>query len=100
MHALIAFGVDTELIYGDQRVNAIGWLCWNRPCRGQRLLYTEGERVRGHRGIGVQGHEGQFLSMLAQSRVKSTFQLKVDGQEFTVQDLVESEMLGCRAALS
>ncbi len=97
MHALIAFGVDTQVTYGEQRVNAIGWLCWNRPCRGQQLLYLDGDRVMGYRGIGLQGHEGQFLSMLAQSRVKSTYQLKVEDREFTVQDLVKSEMLGCRA---
>src|SRR5262245_31734357 len=27
MHAMIAYGVDSELITGDKRVNAIGYLC-------------------------------------------------------------------------
>jgi len=32
MHAMIAYGVDTELIAGDKRVNAIGYLCYNGVC--------------------------------------------------------------------
>jgi hypothetical protein len=38
MHAMIAYGVDTELIAGDKRVNAIGYLCYNGVCNGQQLL--------------------------------------------------------------
>jgi hypothetical protein len=95
MHALIAYGVDTEIYAGNQKVNAIGWLCWNRPCRGQRLLGTINGQLMAHQGPGVQGHHGQFLCMLAQSRVAKDFGLKVDGNDFTVADLVEYEKQGC-----
>ena len=40
MHAMIAYGVDSELITGDKRVNAIGYLCYNGVCNGQQLFYT------------------------------------------------------------
>ncbi|MEQ8788091.1 MAG: hypothetical protein RIC55_17415 [Pirellulaceae bacterium] len=95
MHALIAYGVDTDILAGGQKVNAIGWLCWNRPCNGQKLLGTSNGRLLAHQGPGVQGHHGQFLAMLAQSRVADEYMLKVDGKEFTVADLIEYEKQGC-----
>ena len=96
MHTLIAFGVDTEIYVQDRKVNAIGWLCWNQPCRGMRLFYTSNGKLRTKLGPGVQGHAGQFLAMLAQSRVPRDFSIKVNGHEFTVQDLVELEKQTCR----
>ncbi len=96
MHALIAYGVDTQVWAGDRSVNAIGWLCWNGPCRGQQLLYTENGRLQAHQGPGVQGHDGQFLAMLAQSKVKLDFPMRADGKSFTVADLVEYEKRTCQ----
>jgi hypothetical protein len=97
MHALIAFGVDTQVYNQDQKVNAIGWLCYNNACRGQRLMYLENGKLRVDIGVGVQGHAGQFLAMLAQSRVRTDFPIKVEGRDFTVADLIESEKETCRA---
>ncbi len=96
MHSLIAFGVDTEILAGNQRVNAIGWLCYNRPCRGMQLLHLEDGYVTPRNGPGYQGHEGQLLSMLALSRVKSTYPMRVEGKLFTVEDLIEYEKWTCR----
>ena len=96
MHALIAFGVDTQVYNQDQKVNAIGWLCYNNACRGQRLMYLENGKLRVDIGVGVQGHAGQFLAMLAQSRVRTDFPIKVEGRDFTVADLIESEKETCR----
>ncbi|MFO0906663.1 MAG: hypothetical protein U0939_26905 [Pirellulales bacterium] len=97
MHALIAYGVDTEIYDGDRKVNAIGWLCYNGVCRGQQLMYLENGKIRVRIGPGVQGHPGQFLAMLAQSRVRTDFPIKVEGRMFTVADLIESEKETCRA---
>ena len=97
MHMLIAFGVDTEIRVGARDVNAIGWLCWNQPCRGQRLLRVIDGQVYGTVGVGVEGHEGQFLSMLAQSRVSKDFEIRAYGRRFTVADLIESEKRTCRS---
>jgi hypothetical protein len=97
MHSLIGYGVDTELIVGRKRVNAIGWLCWNGPCRGMRLLHIDGSgNLSVKHGVGYEGHEGQFLSMLAQSRVKIDYPMRVDGRELTVADLVDYEKRTCR----
>jgi hypothetical protein len=97
MHAMIAYGVDSELIAGDRRVNAIGYLCYNGICNGQQLFYTQNGKIQARIGPGVQGHPGQFLAMLAQSRVKTDFPLQVEGQMFTVGDLIQYEKENCRA---
>lgn len=96
MHALIAYGIDTEVVANDRRVNAIGWLCFNGACRGQTLFQTNGELLLPRKGVGVQGHDGQFLGMLAQSKVKSDYPIKVDGRDFTVADLIAYEQRTCR----
>jgi hypothetical protein len=100
MHSLVAYGCDTEIFRdgpGGPKVNAIGWLCWSGTCNRQRLLYLNGDRPVADQGPGVQGHDGQFLAMLAQSRVNVNYGLKVGGRDFAVSDLVESEKLGCRS---
>lgn len=96
MHALIAYGVDTEVYTADRKVNAIGWLCYNGSCRGMQMMYVENGKLKMRIGPGYQGHAGQFLSMLAQSRVKKDFPIKVDGHNFTVADLIEYEKDTCR----
>ncbi|WP_425614465.1 hypothetical protein NA78x_004334 [Anatilimnocola sp. NA78] len=96
MHAMIAYGVDSNLIVNGQRANAIGYLCFNGNCNGQQLFYTQGGQLQARIGPGVQGHAGQFLAMLAQSRVKTTFPMKVDARDFAVADLIEHEKLTCR----
>jgi hypothetical protein len=97
MHALIAYGVDTEVIAGNKKVNAIGYVCYNGPCKGQRLFYLDKGMLAARQGPGVQGHAGQFLAMLAQSRVKKDFPIRIEGHDFTVQDLIEYEMATCRS---
>ena len=96
MHAMIAYGVDSELIAGDKRVNAVGYLCYNGVCNGQQLFYLSNGKLQTRIGPGVQGHPGQFLAMLAQSRVKTTFPLVVEGKQFTVADLIQHEKDTCR----
>jgi hypothetical protein len=96
MHAMIAYGVDSELIAGDRRVNAIGYLCYNGVCNGQQLFYTANGKLQARIGPGVQGHAGQFLAMLAQSRVKTDYPLQVEGQKFMVADLIQHEKDTCR----
>ena len=97
MHSLVAFGIDTELDAGDRHVNAVGWLCWNQPARGIRLLEIQNSLPAPRQGPGLEGHQGQLLAMLAQSRVRADYGIKVAGQDFTVADLVRHEQRGCRS---
>lgn len=97
MHSTIGYGVDTQVYVDGRKVNAIGWLCWNGDCGGLKLFYTDQGRLRLRRGPGYQGHEGQFLAVLAQARVRRDYDIKAYGYEFTVDDLIEYEKLTCES---
>ncbi len=100
MHGVVAFGVDTNLRVGDPngpQQTAVGWLCFNRPSRGQSLLSLNGNLPVGLKGVGLQGHHGQLLAILAQSKLVADYPLRVNRHKFTLQDLVKSEMLTCYA---
>jgi hypothetical protein len=100
MHAIIAYGVDTRIYKdgpGGEKVNAIGWLCYNYPCAGERMLFLNNGKLEARRGVGVQGHYGQFLAILAQSHLKSDYPMFVSGKQFTLADLIEHEKENCVA---
>jgi hypothetical protein len=100
MHAIIAYGVDTRLFKGGpsgDTVNAVGWMCFNHPCAGEQILFLNRGKVDARRGVGVQGHAGQFLAILAQSHVKADYPLSVGGKSFTLADLIEHEKETCVA---
>lgn len=96
MHALIAFGSDYELVHGQSRVNAIGWMCHNGTCRTQRMFTPKGRGFVPNVGGGVQGHEGQFLAILAQSNVPLDYPIQIGASQFKVEDLVRYEMATCK----
>ena len=48
---------------------------------------------------GLEGHDGQFLSMLAQSKVNPDHPLHVGDRKLTVADLVEHEKLACHTGM-
>ncbi len=96
MHALLAFGNDYEMIHGQGRVNAIGWMCHNGTCRTQRIFTPNGIGFTPNVGGGVQGHEGQFLAILAQSNVPLNYPIQIGSAKFKVEDLVRYEMATCK----
>jgi hypothetical protein len=96
MHAILPYGVETEVIAGNRRANAIGWLCHNGVSGRQRMFQPTKTGFRPNIGPGVQGHEGQFLAILAQSQVKPDYQLQIANKKYTVMDLVRYEMSTCR----
>jgi hypothetical protein len=97
MHVIVGFGVDASMLAGDQDVNAIAWLCANGPCYGMQLLQPAPGSVGVRMGPGYQGHHGQWLAILAQSRVKIDYPLVVQGQRLSIADLVRAEQATCRA---
>jgi hypothetical protein len=96
MHALLAFGGEYELQHGNTRVNAIGWMCHNGTCRTQRIFTPRGKGFVPNVGGGVQGHEGQFLAILAQSNVPLDYPIQIGTNKFKVEDLVRYEMATCK----
>jgi len=97
MHAMVAFGPHAEM-YGDGKiVKDVDWLCDNEACRGMKLLKKDKGRLGTNNGPGRQGHDGQFLAILAQSQIEKERKLIVDGTEFSIEDLIQYEMSTCRA---
>ena len=98
MHSIIAWGVDTQLYLdrrNGQRVSAIGWLCFNGRSRNERLFSLSQGKIRPHEGPGLQGHQAQFLAMLAQSKVKRGYPMRISERDFTIDDLIEYEKSTC-----
>ena len=96
MHALLAFGAEYEMVHGQGRVNAIGWMCHNGTCRTQRMFTPKGKGFVPNVGGGVQGHEGQFLAILAQSNVPLDYPIQIGSAKYKVEDLVRYEMATCK----
>ena len=99
-HWIIAYNVDAQLYThgpGGATENAVGWMCYNRPCHGQQLLALENGRIAAQRGVGLEGHTGQFLAILGQSRVMADYPMQVGGKQFVVADLVETQKLTCQS---
>ena len=98
MHSILGYGVNGKVAINSskgRRTNAINWMCWNYPCANRRLLYLDKGYIYGHEGPGSQGHPGQFLAMLAQVNLKRDYPVHVQGNQFTVEDLINSEMYTC-----
>ena len=51
--------------------------------------------LRAKYGVGLQGHLGQFLAMLAQCHVSPDYPIHVGNHEFTINDLIEAEKKTC-----
>jgi hypothetical protein len=99
MHEIIAYGVDAQLFRdgpSGPKVNAIGWLCYNGSCKGEQMLYLDRGQLVARKGPGVQGHYGQFLAILAQSRLPMDYPMLISGKKFTIADLVQHEQSDCQ----
>jgi hypothetical protein len=101
MHGMLAYELYSRILDGGptgKPITAIGHLCFNRPSARKQLLYlTKDGDLDVRVGVGVQGHSGQFLAMLAQCNVSPDYPIRVEGRELTVQDLIRSEQRTCYA---
>jgi hypothetical protein len=99
MHGMLAYGVHSRIRQGGPRgepVTSVGWLCYNKPCKNLTLMYvTPKGELRAKYGVGLQGHLGQLLAMLAQCRVSEEYPIRVGKREFTIKDLIEAEKKTC-----
>jgi hypothetical protein len=95
----LAFGCDTEVSLegSEKQINGITCLCWNYPCQGFEMLRFSHKHIAARIGYGYQEHPGEFLAMLAMSRVPDDYPVRVGQTVRKVADLVEAEKLGCRS---
>ncbi|MCH7750622.1 MAG: hypothetical protein IH898_00485 [Planctomycetes bacterium] len=99
MHSMLAFEVHSKVLRGGSRgepITAVGWLCFNQPCKRRTLMYVNDDgELRVRVGPALQGHRGQLLAMLAQSKVMRDYPMRVEGHDLTVADLIEMEKGTC-----
>ena len=99
MHHLLAYGKHGRILDGSRVRNpmtSVGFLCYNIPCQGKQLMTLTSDNVIETRvDVGLQGHKGQFLAMLAQCDVSPRYPMRVDGVHLTIEDLIHSEQLSC-----
>jgi len=99
MHAMLAYEVHSKVLQGGPNgkpITAVGWLCFNQACRKRTLMYVKDSgELQVRVGPALQGHRGQLLAMLAQSKVKEDYPMRIDNQDFTVADLIDMEKRTC-----
>ena len=89
----LAFGCASEVLCegaDGNRVNGITCLCWGF-LRRLRTAGTEPGPRRRRIGYGCQEHPGEFLAMLAMSKVQTNYPVRVSHITRTVADVVEAE---------
>jgi len=99
LHSIMVYGVDTQIISGRRRFNAIAWMAGNNVCRGQRIFTIDGNGIAPRNGVGLQGHQGQFLAVFGLVGVPESYPLYVGKQKFSVADLVRHEQDNCRSGV-
>jgi hypothetical protein len=100
MSYCLAFGCSTEVsLEGSegQHINGITCLCWNYPCGGFEMLGLSQDHVAARIGYGYQERPGEFLAMLALSRVPENYPVRVAKSTRSVADVIEAEKLSCRS---
>ena len=99
MHAALSYEIHSRVHQGGptgQPVSAVGWLCFNQDCRKMKLMYVSDEgELEVRVGPALQGHRGQLLAILAQTRVSSEYPMLIDGHELKIKDLIKAEMKTC-----
>lgn len=97
MHGLIAYGRNSQVVVRGEHKSAAEYLCENGIGNEMRIMYLENGRLKTRIGVGVQGHPGQLLAMLAQSNIPLDYPMTVEGRNFSVRDLVEYEKRDCKS---
>ena len=97
LHSIMVFGADTKIRVNNRKYSAIAWIAGNNACRGQRLLTTENDAIAARSGVGLQGHQAQFLAVFSLCDVPLDYPIYASNEKFSIREMVESEMLACRS---
>ena len=99
IHAMLAFEAHSKVLQGGpdgKPITAVGWICYNRECKRRTLMYFDDDnRLQARVGPALQGHQGQLLAMLAQSRISENYPMLVEDRKLKIADLIEMEKRTC-----
>lgn len=100
MHSMLSYELHSRVRDGGPRgryLTAVGHLCFNRASKRQQMMTLTDGKIDTRVGVGLQGHKGQLMAMLAQCNVSPEYPIRVQGKDFTIRDLIESEQKSCYA---
>ena len=101
MHSMLSYELYSKVLEGGPRgkpITAVGFLCYNKPSERKKLLYiNQAGEIDARVGVGLQGHKGQLLAMLAQCNVSPEYPIRVEGKEYKIKDFIRSEQHTCYA---
>ncbi len=97
LDACLALGVKAQVfdVASNQKINAVGCLCWNYPANGARILTTNETGILARTGYGLQSRPAEFLAMLALNHVDAGYEMRVGPFKGTIADLVKTEQSAC-----
>ena len=96
LHGVLAFGENFEILSAGQKVNAVDWVFDGKPMKGWTINATpQGLRAEIEAGKYGQGHDDQWMAILAQWNVPATRPIIVAGKEYSVQDLIDRTKYDC-----
>ncbi|TVQ01529.1 MAG: hypothetical protein EA381_05130 [Planctomycetaceae bacterium] len=96
MHTIMVFDKDTDILWKQDRYNAVAWMAGNNPCRNE-LLFSEDEYgISVRTGVGLQGHQAQLLAIFGQINVPIRYPLYVGKNQYSVADVLQREMRDCK----
>ena len=72
LDSCLAMGLGAQVfdVASNQKINAVGCLCWNYPANGFKLLTTNETGILARTGYGLQSRPAELLAMLALNRVR------------------------------
>ena len=97
LHSIMVYGIDTKVLVGNRSYSAIAWIAGNNACRGQKLLTERNRTISAKSGVGLQGHQAQMLAVFSLCDVPADYPLYAGDQKYSVNDLIDSEMLACKS---
>ena len=99
MHGMLSYELHSRVRDGGPKgrpMTAVGHLCFNRPSKRQQLMRMTPEGfIDAPIGVGLQGHLGQLMAMLAQCNVSPDYPIRIDDEKLTIHDLIRSEQRTC-----
>jgi hypothetical protein len=96
LHGVLAFGPEFEILSGNDKVVALDWVFDGKPMKGWTLTSTpQGVKAEIEPGKLGQGHDDQWLAIISQWGLPISTPVKVDGQQFSLYDMVRRSMFDC-----
>jgi hypothetical protein len=97
LDACLALGRDAQVfdVASNQKINAIGCLCWNYTANGFTILTTNETGILARTGYGLQSRPAELLAMFALNHVDADYEMRVARFKGTIADLIKTEQWAC-----